>query len=77
MGKVHRLSSVVEEYREKWLFSLEMVDISFAEASIALGANTQRQVKTFRGNICSVCKGNLKSYKGYKWQYYEDIVDSL
>ena len=54
-----------------------MVDISFAEASIALGANTQRQVKTFRGNICSVCKGNLKSYKGYKWQYYEDIVDSL
>ena len=50
---------------------------SLAEASIALGANTQRQVKTFRGNICSVCKGNLKSYKGYKWQYYEDIVDSL
>jgi hypothetical protein len=50
---------------------------SLAEASIALGANTQRQISIFRGNICTVCKGNLKSYKGYKWQYYEDIVDSL
>lgn len=50
---------------------------SLAEASIALGALCQKDIKTFRGNICTVCKGNLKSYKGYKWQYYEDIVDSL
>lgn len=50
---------------------------SLAEASIALGALCQKDIRTFRGNICTVCKGNLKSYKGYKWQYYEDIVDSL
>ena len=50
---------------------------SLAEASLALGADTQKQISIFRGNICTVCKGNLKSYKGYKWQYYEDIVDSL
>lgn len=50
---------------------------SMAEGGISLGAVSYKEIKTCRGNISSVCSGRIKSYKGYKWQYYEDIVDSL
>jgi hypothetical protein len=50
---------------------------SLAEGSMSLGAISYKEIRTCRGNISSVCTGRIKSYKGYKWQYYEDIVDSL
>ena len=78
MGKVHRLSSVVEEYKEKWLISLEMVDIILhITRCLSIGAVSFKEIKTCRGNISSACSGRIKSYKGYIWQYYEDIVDAL
>lgn len=50
---------------------------SMGEGSLSLGATSFKEIKTCRGNISAACSGKIKSYKGYKWQYYEDIVDSL
>ena len=50
---------------------------SIGEGCLSIGAVSFKEIKTYRGNISSACSGRIKSYKGYKWQYYEDIVDSL
>ena len=50
---------------------------SMGEGCLSIGAVSFKEIKTYRGNISSACSGKIKSYKGYKWQYYEDIVDSL
>ena len=50
---------------------------SMAEGCLSIGAVSFKEIKTCRGNISSACSGRIKSYKGYIWQYYEDIVDAL
>lgn len=85
MSESHKDKKFSEEHKRKLSDankgkhrSIKIVQLSLDNELIKIWSSSheaEKEGKFNKGNINSCCKGRLKTYKGYKWMYYEDYLN--
>lgn len=85
MSESHKDKKFSEEHKRKLSDankgkhgSIKIVQLSLDNELIKIWSSSheaEKEGKFHKGNINNCCKGRQKTYKGYKWMYYEDYLN--